>query len=338
MIGASIRAFVLIAALATMGRAQVTEGRDVLLSVPYGLKATLPLLLLPGALDHPESLPFHAVTLGAITLPNAMTLRKVFTADAEGARQWRNVVFWCDLGLAVTAAGLGSYLLATAEEGNDHARAGAFVLGFYSAPLLGLALLDRLPFRMEAAKPFVPELSLGLAPGGPGQGRGPTMLVATDWLLSSPYLLKAVFPLFLIPEAIMDGDAAPITAVLLSGLTFPNAMLLKNLYTGNAEGVRKWRRIVFWCDLGMAAATAGYGAYLIASSSRDSDIGSGWDALAGVAIISFFSVPLAAFSLIDRIPFDLEKNPARISLGLGVPARDNAPISPALTLRLLIPI
>ena len=82
----------IIAFLATQSapRAGAMDAHDVLLSLPYAAKAALPLLLLPAALDQPErDLPFAALMLAAMTLPNAMALAKVYTGDAEGAPRWR---------------------------------------------------------------------------------------------------------------------------------------------------------------------------------------------------------------------------------------------------------
>ncbi|HKP94830.1 MAG TPA: hypothetical protein VJ385_03635 [Fibrobacteria bacterium] len=103
-----ICAFLLISAcaLASPGRGQVMDGHDFLLSAPYALKTAAPLFLLPNAFDDVQLLPFEALLLGTLTFPNAMTLRKVYSGDAEGARRWRNRVFWCDAGLSAVTAGL----------------------------------------------------------------------------------------------------------------------------------------------------------------------------------------------------------------------------------------
>ena len=111
-------------------------------------------------------------------------------------------------------------------------------------------------------------------------------------------------------------------------------MTLGDLYSGNAAGTRHWRKTVFWCELGLATAFAGLGFYAIANPDDDA----GADVLAGAAVITFFSLPLYGMALLDRIPFDLEEHPAKLSLGLGLPPPGTGPHSPALTLRLQIPI
>src|SRR4051812_10041283 len=122
-------ACLLVHSAVTLSQAREMDGHDVLLSLPYAAKAALPLVLLPGALEQPEaSFPVEGLLLATMTFPNAMTLAKVYTGDKEGALRWRNAVFWCDMGLAVTATGLGAYLLSsrwvgTGSEGhrNDQA-------------------------------------------------------------------------------------------------------------------------------------------------------------------------------------------------------------------------
>lgn len=330
--------------LAALTHAQVMEGRDFFLSSPYALKAAVPLLLIPAAINEPDMLPFEIALLGALTFPNAMTLGNLYGGDAEGTRRWRKTVFWCDAALATAAAGMGTYLIASSRLGkssaakDEDAVAGAFLLGLYAVPLTGFSLLDRLPFHMESPRSNASGLNLGIGPPATGQGDShPSLLVTSDWFLSTPYALKAVLPLFLLPEAIMDGDAIPITAALLAGVSVPNFMLLRNLYSGDAAGTRKWRKTVFWCEIGMATAFAGYGAYLIASS-RNNDEDAGYDPVIGIAMISFFSLPLYGLAMLDRIPFDLEERPAKLSFGLGLPPPGTGSNSPALTLRLQIPI
>jgi hypothetical protein len=321
------------------------EGHDVLLSLPYAAKAALPLLLLPGALEQPEeAFPVEGLLLATMTFPNSMVLAKVYTGDAEGALRWRKNVFWCDLGLAVTATGLGSYLLASRWTGvgseerlNDRMVLGGFLLGAYALPMFGFAYLDGKAFHMETAPPLLPNLSLGLAPSGSREG--PAMLATSDWLLSSPYALKAIAPLLFLPAAIMDPDGLPFVAAMLAGVSFPNTMVLHRLTNHDPGGTRKWRKIAFRCELGMAAAMAALGTYLIVSSNlRTSDPSMGWDAFAGFVIIGIGALPMAALSLIDLAPFKLEDHPAHFSLGLKLPPPGSVSSAPGVAVGLRLAI
>jgi hypothetical protein len=342
-------AFILAALLAPSSRGQGLDGHDFFLSSPYALKAVVPLLFLSNAMDDPGLLPFEAVMLGALTFPNAMTLQKVYTRDSAGAETWRRRVFWCDVGMAAASAGLASYLIASSRFGdrakarrNDYALAGALLLGTYTLPSLGFAWLDRLPFNMERRDPALPRVSLGAtlpAVAEPGAPRREGSLLATsDWFLSTPYALKAVLPLFLLPEALADPDAAPIVALLIAGVSVPNFIVVRNLYTGDGPGTRRWRKAASWTELGLGLALAGIGAYYIASGSFSKSFDRDWDVLGGALIITVYAVPLVALSFLDRIPFKLESAPARFSLGLRMaPTGPGSPM-PGLDLRLQIPI
>ncbi|MEO6097855.1 MAG: hypothetical protein ABIW76_20235 [Fibrobacteria bacterium] len=327
----------------TLSQALEMDGHDVLLSLPYAAKAALPLVLLPGALEQPEeAFPVEGLLLATMTLPNTMALANVYTGDAEGAQRWRKAVFWCDMGLAVTAAGLGAYLLSSPWTGpgsedrrNDRAVAGGFLLGAYALPLFGSAYLDRKAFHMEDASHLAPDFSVGLAPAG----KGHAMLATSDWLLSSPYALKAIVPLLLLPAAIMDPDGLPVVAALMAGVSFPNSMVLHRLTDHDPAGTRKWRKIAFRCELGMAAALAAYGTYLIVSSKlRTRGPGLGWDAFAGSVIIVLGAIPLAALSLIDLAPFKLEDYPAHFTLGLKIPPPGSVSYVPGLAVGLRLSI
>jgi hypothetical protein len=325
--------------------AREMDAHDVLLSLPYAARAAVPLLLLPGALEQPEDgLAIDGLLLATMTFPDAMVLAKVYGGDREGARRWRNRVFWCDMGLAATAAGLGAYLLSSRWQGSrsegdrdDRAVAAGF-LGAYSLTLFGSAYLDRKAFDMESARTYRPDLTLGLAPAGPG-GRGPVMLATSDWLLSSPYALKVIVPLLFLPAAIMDPDGLPAVGALLAGVSFPNAMVLHRLVQHDPAGTRKWRKTAFRCELGLATALAALGTYLIVSSaSRTEDPALGWGAVAGFAIIGIGALPLAALSLIDLAPFKLEDYPAHFSLGVKLPSPGSASYAPGLAVGLRMAI
>jgi hypothetical protein len=161
-----------------------------------------------------------------------------------------------------------------------------------------------------------------------------------DVLLSIPYAAKAVLPLVFLPGALEEPEKGlPNEALFLGAMTLPNAMALAKVYSGDADGTRRWRKTVFWCDLGLAAAAAGLGAYLIASSaSRSPDPGFGWDASVGFVIIGLGALPLAASSLVDRIPFNLEDDLAHLSLGLKLPPPGSAAYVPGLAVGLSLGI
>ncbi|MEO6097852.1 MAG: hypothetical protein ABIW76_20220 [Fibrobacteria bacterium] len=123
-----------------------------------------------------EAFPVAGLLLATMTLPNTMALANVYTGDAEGAQRWRKAVFWCDMGLAVTAAGLGTYLLTSpwtspgsVDRRNDRLIAGGFLLGAYALPLFGSAYLDRKAFHMETASHLAPDLGVGLEPNRSGR-------------------------------------------------------------------------------------------------------------------------------------------------------------------------
>jgi hypothetical protein len=118
----------------------------------------------------------------------------------------------------------------------------------------------------------------------------------------------------------MDPDGLPAVAVLLAGVSFSNTMVLHRLTQHDPAGTRKWRKIAFRSELGLAAALAVVGTYLIVSSAaRTHDASLGWDAVVGFALIGGGALPLAALSLIDLAAFKLEDYPAHFSMGLKIP-------------------
>jgi hypothetical protein len=202
-----------------------------------------------------------------------------------------------------------------------------------------LSLLDRIPFRKETPASLRP--TFGLAPGqvDPATGkRPPALLAGADILLSTPYALKAALPLFLIPEAVMDGDALPYAAAFLAGITLPNAMVLQNLYSGDGEGTRFWRKFTFWSDMGVATACLGMGIYLMSGAASDGGASSGFEPIIGIFYITVLAMPIYAISMLDRIPFKLEDEPARLSVGMSLDPASGAPASPGLAVRLHLPI
>jgi hypothetical protein len=337
-------ALVLTALPAPSARAEGAEGRDVLLSAPYALKAGLPLLLAPAALAEPGLRPLTGALLAAFTLPNSMLLYNLYSGDPEGTRRWRKAVFWIDAGLGTAAAGAGAGLLAAGLMGygsqeDELVAAGSAFLGLYAAPLLGMSLLDRIAFRKETPTPLRPTLGLAPGQGDPAAGkRPPALLAGTDILLSTPYALKAALPLFLVPEAVMDGDALPLAAVLMAAITLPNVMVLQNLYSGDGEGTGFWRRFAFWSEIGVATACLGTGLYLISREDSGEGPASGYDNIIGFAYIALLAMPIYAASLLDRIPFKLESEPARLTVGMSLSPHAGVPAAPGLAVRLHIPI
>lgn len=154
-------------------------------------------------------------------------------------------------------------------------------------------------------------LTLGFALAAPGFSQARTDSAAAtaatlgNLALGAPVLLKTLAPLALIPEMLRDTDAILPGALGLGLVSLPNAILLSRLLANDPLGVARWRRIVRVTDSSMALGLVGYGTYLIATSDQ-----SGWGDIAGWVSLGA-ALPLLVASILDGIPFPMERAPPR---------------------------
>lgn len=125
-------------------------------------------------------------------------------------------------------------------------------------------------------------------------------LTVGDVLKTVPLVVKTGLGVGFIPEAFNDSSAIAPAAVLFGLMSVPNAVLLYNVYTGNPEGTRRWRRITFVTDTVLAVTALTVGIVLVSGVT-----GGSWDGVIGGLSIAF-SVPIAGFAVLDLFPYSFE--------------------------------
>lgn len=154
-------------------------GHDVLLGSAYGVKAAIPLALIPGlaSLEPPHGERYAPLAIGAglvagMTVPNSMVLIEAAAGNAEGVERWRKITFWSDATMATAAAGMGSYALADLafglSEDNGWAGIGSAVFFAAAVQMALFAYWDTKPFDIEAKHGL--SVSTGLVPMAGGVG------------------------------------------------------------------------------------------------------------------------------------------------------------------------
>jgi hypothetical protein len=130
-----------------------------------------------------------------------------------------------------------------------------------------------------------------------------------DLLLSIPPIVKLGTVLALDGGLLTNGPAdLPTylqagTVTLLLGI--PPALFLISEINDNPEGVRLWRNVSFFADLGMALFTAGAGIWIIAEDVIHPSGGEDWAPIIGALVISL-SIPVGVSALIDTVPLPME--------------------------------
>jgi len=130
-----------------------------------------------------------------------------------------------------------------------------------------------------------------------------------DFLLSVPPIAKVGFALWADAGMIASNPTDPAayltagTTTLLLGL--PATFLLLNVVGKNPEGVRFWRNVSFFTDLGMGLFTAGAGVWMIADDVIHPKGGEDWTVVVGALLIAL-GLPLGGAAAIDAVPFPLE--------------------------------
>ena len=125
-------------------------------------------------------------------------------------------------------------------------------------------------------------------------------LTVGDVFKTVPLVVKTGVGFGFVPEAFNDSSAIAPAAVLFGLMSVPNAVLLYNVYTGNPEGTRRWRRITFVTDTVLAVTALTVGIVLVSGAA-----GGNWDGLIGGIAIAF-SIPIAGFAVLDIFPYSFE--------------------------------
>lgn len=128
------------------------EPGDLPLSLPYALKASVPFLMLPTALDDGDDvLLVDLLLFGAMTVPNSMTLYNAWAGNPRQARFWRKTTFALDLGMTAGMLGYGLYGMSKLDDdgpdGFESLGMGLVILA--CIPAAAITLLDLIPFSAE---------------------------------------------------------------------------------------------------------------------------------------------------------------------------------------------
>jgi hypothetical protein len=133
-----------------------------------------------------------------------------------------------------------------------------------------------------------------------------------DVLLSGYYLGKASVPLFLLPEALNDGDKVLLLdAGLFAVLTVPATGLLYQRWIGNQDNVQLWRKLNFGMDMALAGGVGLFGIYRMTQPDPNPDGPSRYvtNKFGGLLII-LASGLYAGISTLELIPFASESGVA----------------------------
>jgi hypothetical protein len=130
-----------------------------------------------------------------------------------------------------------------------------------------------------------------------------------DVLFSVPPIAKLGVVLWIDSSVLLNNPSDP-SALLAAGsvtmlLGVPAAFLLANVINNNPEGVRLWRNVSFFADLGMALLAAGAGIGMIVGDIIQPVGGEDWTPVIGALLISI-SIPMGFSAWIDTAPFPLE--------------------------------
>ena len=130
-----------------------------------------------------------------------------------------------------------------------------------------------------------------------------------DVLLSLPAIGKVGVALAVDANVLLNNPSDPSALVAAGSATLllgvPSAFLLANVIGNNPAGVRLWRNVSFFADLGLALVTAGAGAWMIVSDALNPPGGEDWAPVVGAVLIGI-GIPLGASAWLDTVPYPME--------------------------------